>query len=197
MKHWALCAIGLAMLSPGVARAATPERGARVVIDRVVAVVDGQPILLSTLRRRAAPFIHASRGVPGYHRQQALRRVYRELMRRLVDERLVECAARDAGFSVDRATVNAAIDAVEKQNHMKHADLLRALRGAGMNEKEYRAVIRRHLLERELLDAYIQKDGVRLDGKDEKEQTRIMERERKRWMADLRRHASIQQYFQP
>lgn len=188
--------MALALLSPGAARAA-PPRGVPVVFDRIVAVVDGEPILLSTLRRRAAPFVHPSKGVPGYRRQQQLRQTYRMLMKRLIDERLVDSAARDAGISVDKADVDAAIARVAAQNHMKKRELQAAVRGAGMTGKEYRDEIRRQIVEYRLLYAFMRRVGVKVHGKDKKERERSVERERKRWMAKLRSHASIEQYFDP
>jgi len=187
--------MALVLLAPGALRAA--PRGAPVVFDRIAAVVDGEPILLSTLRKRAAPFVHPSKGVPGYQRQKELRQTYRMLMKQLIDERLIDLAARDAGVSMDRAAVDGALDRVAAQNDMKRSELVALVRTHGMSEKEYRDDIRRQLVEYQLVYAFMRRKGVKVDGKDPKEQEQIVERERKRWMADLRRHASIQQYFRP
>lgn len=196
MMRFTAGAMALALLVCGAARA-EPGAAPHTLIDRIVAVVDGEPILLSTLRRRAAPYLHRSSGVPGFRRQQTLRRLYRTLMKRLVEERLVARAARDEGIVVERADVDRALDRVAAQNHMKRSELARAVRAAGMTDDEYRGEIRRQLVETRLLYLVMNRDGVRFDGKDDKEQQSIREREHKRWMAELRRHASIQQYFRP
>ncbi len=196
MKLPAVCAMALALLSTGAARAEPPLRSP-VVFDRIVAVVDGEPILLSTLRERAAPFIHPSKGVPSYQSQKELHQTYRMLMKQLIDERLIDRAARAAGISFDRAFMDSVIDAVAVQNHMKKKELLEMVRASGISEDEYRAELRRQYAEAQLLYAFMRRVGVSLDGKGEKEQAAITRREHKRWMAELYRRASIQQYFRP
>ncbi len=188
--------MAFALLSSGVARA-EPHVTTPVVFDRIVAVVEGEPILLSALRRRAAPFLHPTPGVPGLRRQRALRKLYRGLMKRLIEERLVERAARDAGISMDRAAVDRTLALVAVHNHMKRAELLARVRAAGMTEQEYRAELQRQLVESQLLYAFMRKHHVRIDGEDDTARAHIMERERRRWMAGLYGHASIQQYFRP
>ena len=193
MRPWAVLVATLAVLQ---VRAAHAEPRA-VVFDRIVAVVDGEPILLSTLRQRAVPWLHESSRMPEFRRREARRKVYRKLLSRLIEERLVARAARDSGLRMDRTVVDHTIDAIAKQNAMSRSALLERVRAAGVGEEQYRAELRSELLERDLLWTFMQQHGVPLDGKGDRELSRIMQRERKRWMADLRRHASIQQYFRP
>ncbi len=193
MRTWAVLVATLAVLP---VRAAHAQSRARV-FDRIVAVVDGEPILLSTLRRHAAPWLHDSSRMPEFRRREARRKVYRKLLSRLIEERLVARAARDSGLSMDRTAVDHTIDRIAAQNAMSRSDLLARVRAAGVGEEQYRAELRSELLEHDLLWTFMQKRGVPLAGKGDKELSRIMQRERKRWIADLRRHASIQQYFRP
>lgn len=174
-------------------RAATPKA---VVVDRIVAVVDGDPILLSTLRARARSSLKQLPSAPEA-RRKAARKLYHTLVKRLVEERLVEHAARDAGVKMDRAAVDRTIERLAAQWHYTREELLQRVRDAGMTEDDYRAEIGRQLVERDLLWAFMRKSGVHLDGAGDEKQARVWEREHKRWIKGLREHASIQQYYWP
>ena len=193
MKPWAIALVVVLALRAGPARAA-PH--ASTLIDRIVAVVDGEPILLSTLRARAKPLLHESARVPEFRRWAARRKLYADLLERLIDERLVARAARDEGVAMDRAAVDRGIEQMAAQNHETRSELLDRAREAGLSEEEFRAELGRQLLESRLLWAYVQKQHVK-PGADETKRARIMEREHRRWLHELRKRASVQRYFRP
>jgi peptidyl-prolyl cis-trans isomerase SurA len=128
--------------------------GQQYTVDRVAAVVGDKPILLSTVRRRARPFItNMERTVTDpAERMIASARIYRELMRKLVAEQLIAKAARQADVTVQRAEVDRALDEVAKQNNLTRVQLFSEVhRTASMSEREYRLELERQLLEYKML----------------------------------------------
>lgn len=117
-------------------------------IERVVAVVDESAILLSELRRRAAPFLQrALAGARGdTERRSRTRELYKQLVEQLVDEELVELAAKKGSITVTSLEIDQAIDNVRKQNHLEEVAFWEAVKGQGFTEKQYRQDVRKQLL---------------------------------------------------
>ncbi len=119
------------------------------VVERIVAVVGERPILLSDVQRRARPFrvrMMAS-GANPQQMQQAEVQMQKELLQRLIDERLEELAAEKAKVSISREEVDAAIGNVATNARLTVADLLREAATQGLAEADYREELRRQLLE--------------------------------------------------
>src|SRR5262245_44285754 len=89
----------VAALSMSGAFAAPPAQAA--IVERVVAVVGDQPILLTELRQRARPFlIKIYQSVPAAQQKVAEAEMYKELLGKLVDERVVSIAADKLNVTV-------------------------------------------------------------------------------------------------
>ena len=99
---------------------AAPEPAHAEVIERVAAVVNDHAILLSDLRRKAAPFLEQalSDAKSASERQSRLETIYQRLLDQLVDEELVEQAARKMHVTVNESEVDQAIDNVRRQNNL-------------------------------------------------------------------------------
>ena len=90
-RLWTLSlALGLSLASAQAARAE--------VIERVSAVVNDRVVLLSELRRRAAPFLEqlVEKSADANERKARLKQLYERLLQGLIDEELVEQAAKKA-----------------------------------------------------------------------------------------------------
>jgi peptidyl-prolyl cis-trans isomerase SurA len=142
----ALAALLALSLGPGVARAE--------VIERVAAVVNDQIILLSDLRRRAAPFLQqALEDAPDQgERTLRVKKIYKQLLQQLVDEELVEQAAKKMNVSVTDSEVDQAIDNVRRQNGMTEDAFWQAVKGQGFTDKQYRMDVRKQLLRLKVLN---------------------------------------------
>jgi peptidyl-prolyl cis-trans isomerase SurA len=118
------------------------------VIERVAAIVNDRAILLSDLRRRAAPLLEQVIGQieEPSERKTRVKLLYGRLLQQLVDEELVEQAARKASVSASTADVDQAIDNVRRQNGMTEDAFWEAVRGQGFTEKQYRDDVRKQLL---------------------------------------------------
>lgn len=122
------------------------------VLERVVAVVDDEPIFLSELRRRATPFIPRLAQFPPEQRGEALEELYRQLLEGLIDEELVRKAARDLDVRVTNGDVQRALDNVRNQNGLTEEEFWEALRGQGYTRASYRSDLRSQLLRLKVLN---------------------------------------------
>lgn len=131
--------VGL-LAAAGVARAE--------VIERVVAVVNDDAILLSDLRRRAAPMLEVALAdaETRVERTTRLKALYRRIIDQLIDEQLVEQAARKMHTTVGSREVDQAIENVRRQNNMSEEQFWQAVEAQGFTEKQYKSDVRKQLL---------------------------------------------------
>lgn len=150
-RHW-LLAGALVLVCLLVARSS----GA-VIVERIVAVVGERPILLSDLRKRAKPHlipILAQR--PDAARLAAEEsRVFRDVLERMIDDRLEEKAADRARITVSTQEIDRGIQAKAKSVNLPESELLSEARRQGFSEQEYRSEIRRQILEGKLINARV------------------------------------------
>jgi peptidyl-prolyl cis-trans isomerase SurA len=117
-------------------------------IERVVAVVNDEAVLLSDLRRRAAPYLeHAMRGTTSEDEVQArIKALYDQLAQQLVDEELIAQTARKMLITVASIEVDQAIENVRRQSSLEDAQFWEAVRAQGFTNKQYRDDVRKQLL---------------------------------------------------
>lgn len=125
------------------------------IVERVVAVVGEHPILLSELKRRAAPF---AKTLPGGPQQlaQARSRLYSEMLNRMIDEQLVQRSATQSQLKVTDAEVEAAIERVAKGNHVSVGQLLTEVERSGVTPTDYRRELRSQLLDAKVMNVRLQ-----------------------------------------
>lgn len=158
----AAAAIGVAALvGPG-------ERPAdAAIVERVVAIVGERPILLSELRHRSRPHL-AQIAVQATSAAQAAameNEASRELLNRMVDERLEEQAADKARLTITPEEIDAGIREVAARANLAPKDLLAEARRSGLTEQDYRDEIRRQVLEGKLLNLRV-RNRVRVTEQD-------------------------------
>jgi peptidyl-prolyl cis-trans isomerase SurA len=141
-----LSALLVLCLDPRLARAE--------VIERVAAVVNDQAILLSELRRRAAPFLEQALedARSQAERMARLKQIYKQLLHQLIDEELIEQAAKKTHVSVSDSDIDQAIDNVRRQNAMTEDAFWQAVKAQGFTDKQYRQDVRKQLLRLKVLN---------------------------------------------
>ena len=147
-----LIAVLLASLAGSLAFAA-PQSANATIVERVVAVVGERPILLSDLRKRARPFlIHILATVPNPTQQAAQETdMYRELLNRMIDDRLEEQAADKGHIIATSEEIDRGIRQKAESLNISVKELIVAAKQQGLNEQEYREEIRRQVLEGKLI----------------------------------------------
>lgn len=138
-----------AVLFASVLAISSPAGAEPVVVDGVVALVDGNPITFAALRKRAAPHVvQIQRSqVAKWAQADAIRTVYSELLDHLIDEALVEESAHRAGIRISDKEVDDAIDRAAASGKTTREGLLAEAYANGMVEREVHAEYRRQLLE--------------------------------------------------
>ena len=102
-------------------------------VDRIVAVVDGRPILASELGS-------------GSDKDEAIER--------LIERQLLQTEARRRNINIDDRALDEAIEQVRSRNNIPDlATLKRAVTASGRSWKQYRTELREQLLERQLMGA--------------------------------------------
>jgi len=107
--------------------------GSELLVDRIVAVVDGQPILASELG--------ASRDT-----QAAIEQ--------LIEKRLLLAEAKRRGIEVDEAALDQAVEQIRSRNKIPDlATLMQAVQASGRSWQQYRTELKEQLIERQIMGA--------------------------------------------
>lgn len=107
--------------------------GSELLVDRIVAVVDGQPILASELG--------ASRDT-----QAAIEQ--------LIEKRLLLAEAKRRGIEVDEAALDQAVEQIRTRNKIPDlATLMQAVQASGRSWQQYRTELKEQLIERQIMGA--------------------------------------------
>ncbi len=153
MKHPVRRVFGVALAAMAFVGVSAESRSSRAsIVERVVAVVGERPILLSELRLRALPHLHRIAVSTSNSAQQAAQetQMFRELLNRMIDDRLEEQAADKAHVGVTAEEVDAGIRQIAGEAKLTPADVIAEARKQGLSEQDYRDEIRRQLLEGKL-----------------------------------------------
>jgi peptidyl-prolyl cis-trans isomerase SurA len=148
----------LALGAVAVAGSVAPREANAVVVEKVVAVVGDQAILLSDLQERGAPFLRqiAANVPPGPQRSAAESQMYKDLLNKLVEEELEEQSAEQTKTVVTTDDLDKALQSIADQQGMTLPQLFDVTtEKTGLTEQQYRAEIKRQVLEGKLLNQRI------------------------------------------
>lgn len=129
------------------------------VVERVVAVVGEDAVLLSDLRTRGRPFLAqiAASVPPGPQRAAAESQFNKELLEKLVEEKLLAVAAQEGHVTVTSQDIDGALENIARAADLKVSQLVQEAEArSGMSEADYREEIRKQLLEGKVLQGRIQ-----------------------------------------
>ena len=148
---WKLPSRAVALLAFLLLALASPARA--TVAERVVAVVGEHAILLSDIRQRARPFLlQIQQKVPSGAQQAAAEsELYKQLLQRMVDERVEQQAADKAHLTVTTDEIDNGLRNVASQQGLTVEQLVEEALKTGLTVQEYRDEVRRQILEGKLL----------------------------------------------
>ena len=132
--------------------AALPARAS--IVERVVAVVADRPILLSDVHHRALPHLRRIHEATTDATQQAAleTQLMRDVLNRLIDERLIEQEALRAHVAVQPTEIDAALENIAGAAGLDVAGLVDEARKQGLAEQDYRDELRRQVLQGKLVN---------------------------------------------
>jgi peptidyl-prolyl cis-trans isomerase SurA len=124
------------------------------LIDRIVAVVNDDIVLLSELRQRIEPYRQQiqSMGYSMAQQQQMLFKVRDEIIDRLIDEKLTDQQVAQRQIVVSDSEVDASIERIKEMRAITDEQLRAALDNQGVAMDAYRQQVREQLLRSKLLD---------------------------------------------
>jgi peptidyl-prolyl cis-trans isomerase SurA len=126
---------------------ASGEGKKKVIVDRVVAVVNDAIILDSELQSRMLGVLADTEQIAEpKERARRIQKLTTQMLDEMVNEELVVQAAEEAKIDIEPAEVNAALDEIKKQNGMDDAKFAKALAEQGYTMSSYKQDLRRQLL---------------------------------------------------
>ena len=150
-------ASGLSRTSPAAPSFALPAPGAGTALrqaDFIVAVVNSEPVTNNEVQARTARIAQqmAQQGNPLPPRDL----LAREVLERLIVEKIQLQLAREAGIRVDDFAVSQAEESVAKQNSVSVAEMHRRLAVDGISKERFREEMRNQLLLQRLRERDVQ-----------------------------------------
>jgi peptidyl-prolyl cis-trans isomerase SurA len=132
---------------PAKATAKSPNAGKKVVVERVVAIVNDAIILASELDARMVPVRNeAAQIADPKERERRLAKQQTSVLDEMVNEELIVQAAEAAKVDVEATEVQAALDEIKQSNNLDDAALAQVLAAQGYNINNYKLELRRQLL---------------------------------------------------
>jgi len=128
--------------------------GAPPVLDRIAAIVGDTPIFLSEVRARARSTLAVAEKVAGDDKAKvelARVQVHREMLDRMIDERLEEKEAERLHITVSSEEIDNGINQISKQTKLSQEALMAEVKKQGFTERDYKEEIRRQVLEGKLI----------------------------------------------
>jgi peptidyl-prolyl cis-trans isomerase SurA len=135
--------------APGPARSAprSPNAGRKLVVDRVIAIVNDSIILASELEARMLPVRgEAMQIADPKERERRLSKLTSQMLDEMVNEELIVQAADAAKIEVEASEVQAALDEIKANNNLDDAGLAQVLAAQGYTLANYKQDVRRQLL---------------------------------------------------
>jgi peptidyl-prolyl cis-trans isomerase SurA len=126
--------------------------------DRIVAIVNGDVILESDLKKHKQPFMRGMFSLPLGVVPAGKWPTERELLDELIIIQLLEQEATKKGVNVDDQGVDASVDSIRKRNNLTQDQFVVSLAASGINYTDYRNLMKRQIkLSRLIASEVVQK----------------------------------------
>ena len=191
LRRWITRATAVVALSAPMILVARPADA--IVVERIVAVVGEQPILLTELRQRARPnllrlyTIAKEQKLSDAEIKVQESGLFKELLSKLVKERLVSLAADKLNVTVTVKEVDDAIKLKAADLKLQVNEMVEEANKMGLSELDYREEVRRELLFSKMLETRV-RSRVRVTEDDINEYYRkilVSERETQKFRASV------------
>ncbi len=144
--------------------AATALPARAVVVDRIVAVVNGEIITLFELNRKIEPLLEQFKARELTREEQdAVSRLKRQYLEKLIDDLLLRQEVAKFGVQVSDVEVESQIREFRAENRLSEEELRQQLRLENMTREEFAAAVRQDILKHRLLGAMVRRKVVVTD----------------------------------
>jgi peptidyl-prolyl cis-trans isomerase SurA len=125
----------------------SPNRGVKLKVDYVVAIVNDAIILNSELEARRTPVLAEAQQITDpKERERRIAKLTSQVLEEMVNEEVMVQAAEAAKIEVESSEVQAALDEIKQQNNLDDAGLASALAAQGFTLTNYKQEVRRQML---------------------------------------------------
>ncbi len=128
-----------------------PVRSA--IVDRVVAIVNDEPITLSELEDKARPVLQKYVGNDGTEEKK--KEILAQILPQVIDEYLVQAEVTRRGIVVGDDEIDAAIDRICADNGFTRDEFFKRLVSEGMTIEKYREGLREQIQRAQLINAEV------------------------------------------
>ncbi len=135
------------------------------IVDRIVAVVNGEPITLYELEQRAKPFLDKYlKGIKDPKiRAEKRQEILNQVLPQMIDETLVDQEVKKRGLKVTDQEINDAIKQILKRNNLTLEQFKKILASSGSSFKEYKGELAKELLRLQLIQSEVKSKIVITD----------------------------------
>ena len=131
----------------GTGATTSPNKGKKLKLDYVVAVINDAIILNSELETRRLPVLSEAQQITDpKERERRIAKLTSQVLDEMVNEELIVQAAEAAKVEIESSEVQSAIDEIKQQNNLDDAGLSAALAAQGLTIAGYKQEMRRQLL---------------------------------------------------
>jgi len=145
-------------LTPALGMILVAQLGAPELVDRVAAMVDESPILLSEVEQRAEPEIQRLQAENPDPQELAHRRdaMLRQALQVLIDEQLLQGQLKESNVEISDQQLDEAIADVKTRNGIRDDEtFVKALAHENLTMEAYRRQLRRQLEKQKLLNTKV------------------------------------------
>ena len=147
-----------------------PRTGAGDIVDRIVAVVNDDVIVLSDLNRAFQPLAGRIRalGHPMDRERRMLFKAREDLLNQMIDEKLADQEIKKYNVKVQEREIDNAIEQVKRNRMLTDEQLRQAMKLQGFTIEQYRQRIREEILRTRLVNSQVRSKIVITDAEIEK-----------------------------
>jgi len=116
------------------------------VVDRIVAVVNQEVITFSEIEKWSRPFHEEIQAEDRLERRERIQEVFRKVLDRIIEEKLIEQEARKSGIKVTSKEIDAAVEEVKQKNKISQEELEKALAADGLTLEAFKKDLEKRIL---------------------------------------------------
>jgi peptidyl-prolyl cis-trans isomerase SurA len=121
------------------------------VVDRVVAVVNQEIITLSEVERSSQPLQREIQTEDRLERRERVQEVFRMVLERLIEEKLIDQEVKKSGFKVSSREVEEAVEGIKRKNAVNQEQFEKLLAAEGLTFEAFKKEIEKKLLRTKLI----------------------------------------------
>jgi len=127
------------------------------LVDRIVAIVNNDCIVLSELIEAVEPYVEQIRGAnyPPEKEREMVFRLRQELLNKMIDQKLTSQETERLKVLVDDREVDQQIEQIKSQHFLTDEDLRKSVAAEGYTLEEYRKQIKEQILQMKLINIEI------------------------------------------